>query len=755
MDKPLTGTPDTVEIWMWLPRAYGTRGGTFIGNYGSGKTANFAYEIQYNGTPRFWVNNGDGTGAFTYHFSNLDTRRGEWVHVAFVHDYDPANTEPVVIKDVFNTKSFSKNVTTLYEVGQVVDTKTENTGNEYHTIETVTTKTVSSVTETSAGKYTVEYITTKEITKVGLTPGVVHCYIDGVRAESFPGTFEYSESFLAEYCYFGGDRQAAGQTQRFNGYVKEMRIYEDARTPEEIASDYAGNVDYEDENFVLHYELDAEDEFKNITDLTGNGNDATYTQMFYDEVLPVEDYAYSLAVVGDTQTVTVSNADKLKNIYQWILDNKDEKKIQYVIGLGDITEKGEDWGHKNNDTEEETAVGDAEWAAALEAISMMDGKIPYSLIRGAGHDGRERFNEWFGDHEGYTQNITGYYKEGRIENVYHTFKIGSVNYMILCLDFGAKDDVLAWANELVASHPSHRVIVTTHAYLEKDGSLLETGEAYCPSQSYYDSTNNDGDDLWNKFVRKHANICMVMCGHMTADSVVTSTQIGDHGNVVRQILIDPQGLDTSSAPRGMVAMLYFSADGKQVDVQYYSTITDMYRPSSEFTVSYGATEAADYDTLGEGYLVVQDQEDGLYSVVENDYFRFLGGALRYTDATAGSANIRFGYLFDADFDLAASEWKWDYGVAGSGLASEKAGTNKSDSNRTNLVITGVPTAYFAETLEVRLSFKLTVDGVEYTAIDRIRERSVLGVAESIVADPNESAAAKAYAQRIVDSMNAG
>ena len=67
-------------------------------------------------------------------------------------------------------------------------------------------------------------------------------------------------------------------------------------------------------------------------------------------------------------------------------------------------------------------------------------------------------------------------------------------------------------------------------------------------------------------------------------------------------------------------------------------------------------------------------------------------------------------LLAADFDLSASNWKWNYGVAGAGLSNEKQGTNKSAGNRTNLVITGVPRAYFKENIEVQLSFEVTVDG---------------------------------------------
>lgn len=69
-------------------------------------------------------------------------------------------------------------------------------------------------------------------------------------------------------------------------------------------------------------------------------------------------YAYSFAVVGDTQNLNyidaknyvaakAENADltyaaytsaHMRTLYNWILSNKDSKNIQYVMGLGDITQ---------------------------------------------------------------------------------------------------------------------------------------------------------------------------------------------------------------------------------------------------------------------------------------------------------------------------------------------------------------------------------------------------------------------------------
>ena len=195
------------------------------------------------------------------------------------------------------------------------------------------------------------------------------------------------------------------------------------------------------------------------------------------------------------------------------------------------------------------------------------------------------FNKYFANHSGYTDNIAGYLEEGRIDNVYHTFKVGEIDYLLLSLDHGTKDNVIEWANEVVAAHPTHRVIVTTHEYIRSDGSMIVTGQS--GAASAYDPNNNNAEVLWEDFLSKHPNITMVLCGHADADDVVVSKQIGDYGNEVTQVLVDPQTMDAEYAQgsKGMVAMFYFSEDGTDVQVEYYSTLKDTYRPTKAFSVS--------------------------------------------------------------------------------------------------------------------------------------------------------------------------
>ncbi len=277
---------------------------------------------------------------------------------------------------------------------------------------------------------------------------------------------------------------------------------------------------------------------------------------WFAEKEPVTDYAYSMVVVPDTQILLRNYPEDFHKIYDWILENKDEKNIQYVLGLGDITD------YDAND----------EWTLAYEQITRMDGVVPYSLIIG-NHDSTERFNRTF-NKEPYISSYEGSYDD-KIENTWRTLIIGNVPYLILTMDFLPDDEILEWANGVVEDHPNHNVIVTTHGYLHSDGTPMSEGEGWHTTVDSRVRTN-DGDDIWEKFISKHENIVMVLCGHIAYDRVVMTQSYGENGNLVTQILADHQSVDELQGSTGMVCIFYFSADGSKVQVETYSTVRDMY-----------------------------------------------------------------------------------------------------------------------------------------------------------------------------------
>lgn len=290
----------------------------------------------------------------------------------------------------------------------------------------------------------------------------------------------------------------------------------------------------------------------------------------------VTNYDFSFMVIGDTQIVTSEHPDKLKNIYDYVLDNVTSKKVKHVFGVGDITDRD--------------VV--SEWEVATQQIARLDGVVPYSVVRG-NHDiysadkkinKKSYFDDYFGSDDCfYADEYIDYYKGNsfKARNTVHEFSAGGRDYLVIALDYGADDFILEWASTLCYSHPNHNVIVSTHAYLASDGGYYDSTKGAPATRDYGDSANN-GDDMWEEFICRHDNIVMVISGHAPAKDVVYRQSEGDNGNIVTEILVDAQGqdADASVGPVGMVATFYVSQDGKTVNVEYYSTIKNKFYKSS-------------------------------------------------------------------------------------------------------------------------------------------------------------------------------
>lgn len=370
------------------------------------------------------------------------------------------------------------------------------------------------------------------------------CYIDGVLVQTLTKTAP--EPVSNDFHILGGDLRS-GNAQYFKGRIKNVAMYSDARTADEIKADVT-SVSKDD--LICSYDLDGLTAPKLITDNSGNGFDAKLKVTYFTDKEPLEDYAYSFAVIGDTQILAEHYPQKFTGVYDWVLGNIEAKNIKFVFGLGDIT---------NSSTK-------AEWELAKQNITRMNGVVPYSLVRG-NHDTGSMMNVYFPVSE-YKDTLGGYYGTS-IVNSWQELIVGETKYLIFTLDYGASDAVLSWASGIIEEHPYHNVIITTHAYLFRDGTTLDSGDV-CPPSNSGPSFNN-GDHLWDKFVKKHENIVLVLSGHDPCDYVVTVQDKGENGNTVTQMLVDPQGVDSAQGGVGLVTMLYFSADGKKVQVETYST----------------------------------------------------------------------------------------------------------------------------------------------------------------------------------------
>ena len=436
----------------------------------------------------------------------------------------------------------------------------------------------------------------------------VDCYINGTLRATKTGAPAIDPAVIKSAFALAGDNRS-GNAQYFKNAIRSVSLFTNVRTAEQIKADMV-RVKHTDPHLLAHYDLTDPIVDDTVID-DGNGMyDVLRVRTWFTDKEPVTDYAYSFCVVGDTQKIAINEPEKFHYIYDFIVANKDEKKIAYVFGLGDITDK---------DT-------DAEWEVAKTEIGKLDGVVPYSLVRG-NHDSSAKFNAIFGT-DTYRGMFEGFRREDKLETSYTTFTAGDVKYLHITLDYGPTDAELAWACGIVEAHPDHRVIISTHAYLFRDGTTLDENDVYPPRTPDSSNGKNNGDDIWDKLASKYENIFLVLSGHDPCSNVIVTQTKGEHGNVVTQMLIDPQGVDAAEGATGLVAMLYFGADGKTVSVEYYSTVREQFFMSTSqmditvpvYTVASEEPEESERETEEEESLPAGDEQTDTDTDTDEDTF---------------------------------------------------------------------------------------------------------------------------------------
>jgi hypothetical protein len=194
------------------------------------------------------------------------------------------------------------------------------------------------------------------------------------------------------------------------------------------------------------------------------------------------------------------------------------------------------------------------------------------------------------------QTYGGAFESNQSENTYHAFTAGGIQVLVLFLEFGPRDAVLAWAAEVTQTHSEHMTIVVTHGYMNFLDQRLKDGMRHSPTNGYGLGTDaNDGEDMWEKFISQHANIRMVLCGHsgssssheFGADGAGYLESTGIHGNTVYQMLSNYQYYHFSQS--GYIRMLKFITGAEsRVEVRSYNPTYKRYHadPQDTFTIPF-------------------------------------------------------------------------------------------------------------------------------------------------------------------------
>lgn len=296
----------------------------------------------------------------------------------------------------------------------------------------------------------------------------------------------------------------------------------------------------------------------NVTDPDGDAMNVS----FYQTASPTTSGEnFTIIALPDTQFYSANingvGATIFDNQTKWIVNNKENMNVAFVTQEGDVV---------NTNTI-------AEWNNANHSLSLLDGVVPWALLPGT-HDGNPSNLGNYESYFGYTRfNSRTWYGgayQNKNANSYELFSGGEDEYLIFHFQQSADDNVLVWANATIENYTDRRVIVTTHDYMNIDGTRSATG-----------------DRIWQNFIVPHSEqVFLVLCGHNHAEASRTDT-VNDHQ--IFQLLADYQ--ERQNGGNGWLRTLEFHPLENKVYVKTYSPYLNNYEhdPDSEFTLNYTMT----------------------------------------------------------------------------------------------------------------------------------------------------------------------
>jgi len=271
--------------------------------------------------------------------------------------------------------------------------------------------------------------------------------------------------------------------------------------------------------------------------------------------LPTADQSrgeWTLVVIPDTQGYVEPWPEQgfawseVKSTFEWLPTVRDQLNIQVVQSVGDM---GEFYiGHNA-----------PEWKRVQYLYTyLMDRGIP--AIPAAGN------HEWENDHDFVWMNnyfdISDYQQHSwwgghydGMQNTYQLFTIGNEDYLFITIQYEAgstsnpavgRQDVVDWAEGVVAAHPRRKVIFTSHW--------------------------NENTDHFSQIIAPYSNVVMTLAGHQDRDDYFVTN--GRTHNFIQNYQV--KGFDQGETGDMQVRFFIFKPMDDEVEWFTYSHVEDGY-----------------------------------------------------------------------------------------------------------------------------------------------------------------------------------
>ncbi len=280
-----------------------------------------------------------------------------------------------------------------------------------------------------------------------------------------------------------------------------------------------------------------------------------------------DDYDFAISHITDTQYLTEAYPDVYAEAVGWILANRDVRKIAFATHTGDLVQN---W----VDPDQTEPRARREFGIASEIQGRLDDAgMPNSVLPG-NHDNKrgitnELFNIYFGperyaDAPWYGESIA----PGDNSANYSTFERSGSRFLMLSLPYAFGERELAWAEDVVARHPGHNVVVSTHEHVTPAALDSPVG------RSIGSRWTSRGGELWARVVAPNRNVIAVLSGHFHGlGRIVTEDAGGIEGHTVVELVADYQEFRTHSGERstGFQRLLQFDLAAGRIAVDTFSS----------------------------------------------------------------------------------------------------------------------------------------------------------------------------------------
>ncbi|WP_435772036.1 metallophosphoesterase [Nocardioides sp. SYSU DS0651] len=262
---------------------------------------------------------------------------------------------------------------------------------------------------------------------------------------------------------------------------------------------------------------------------------------------PRSSYDFTIGWMSDTQyyNETEDYYPHQRAINEFLLDQREELNLQYVIHTGDIVN---------------VATEERQWLNADPAYDLFDqAGLPYGVLAGnhdVGHHDNDyaHFSRWFGEAR-FAGNpwYGGSHQDNR--GHYDLVSANGVDFLMLYMGWAPGDEQIAWMNDVIRRYPERKVWINLHEFMLTTGGLGPIPQR-----------------IMDEVVATNPNVFAVSSGHYH-DAYTRTDEFDDDGDgtadrTVHSMLFDYQGLPQGGL--GYLRLLHFDHAGDRIVVRTYS-----------------------------------------------------------------------------------------------------------------------------------------------------------------------------------------